>query len=123
MLKIEGGITMYLILYTLLIILLTIHTIADYKKVKSNKEVIELNNKVYIAQKELSNKVDKQLELEKKRLELTRGVNEEIKIISDNWEVMKLNLTLDNEMIAKEVIKIINKKTKRRKNDFKYLKS
>ena len=103
---------MYLILYTLLIMLLTSHTIVDFKKIKSNKEVIESNNKVYMAQKELSNKLEEQLEVEKKRLELTLESNEEIKIMSGNFEVMKYNLTLDNELIAEEVIKSINKKQK-----------
>ena len=49
---------MYLTLYTLLIILLTVNTIADYKKIKSNKEVIKADNSVYKTQQELKSQLN-----------------------------------------------------------------
>ena len=49
---------MYLALYTLWIILITINTITDFIKIKSNKEVIKADNKVYKAQQELKSQLN-----------------------------------------------------------------
>lgn len=107
---------MYLILYTLLIILLTVHTIADYKKIKSNKEVVKLDNEIIIAHKELKERLDKRIELEKKRLEIERKYNEEVVKVSKNFENLKTNLSVDYEHIAKEVIKRINEQQRNKEN-------
>lgn len=92
---------MYLALYTLLIILLTVNTIADYKRIKSNKKVIEADNKVYIAQKELK------MNLEEKN-KILKESQEEIIKVKEHFKELKDNLSINYDHLTEEVIKRIN---------------
>lgn len=96
---------MYLSLYILLIILLTVHTIADYKKIKSNKEVVKADREVCEAQKELSNKLD-----ERNRI-LKESQNLQEKAVN-NLEELKVKVSLDYDKLSKEVVKRINEQNK-----------
>lgn len=92
---------MYLALYTLLIILLTVNTIADYKRIKSNKKVIEADNKVYRAQKELK------MNLEEKN-KILKESQEEIIKVKEHFKGLKDNLSINYDHLTEEVIKRIN---------------
>lgn len=92
---------MYLALYTLLIILLTVNTIADYKRIKSNKKVIEADNKVYRAQKELK------MNLEEKN-KILKESQEEIIKVKEHFKELKENLSINYDHLTEEVIKRIN---------------
>lgn len=92
---------MYLALYTLLIILLTVNTIADYKRIKSNKKVIEADNKVYRAQKELK------MNLEEKN-KILKESQEEIIKVKEHFKELKDNLSINYDHLTEEVIKRIN---------------
>jgi hypothetical protein len=92
---------MYLALYTLLIILLTINTITDYIKIKSNKEVIKADIEVYEAQKELSNKLDE-------KNKILKESKEEIIKVKEHFKELKENLSINYDYLTEEVIKRIN---------------
>jgi len=81
----------------ILLFALIINTISDIVKIKSNKEVIKADNKVYEAQQGLKIQLD-----------------ERNKILKDSQKVLKESLSIDYEQLTEEVIKRINKKTKRK---------
>jgi len=92
---------MYLALYTLLIILLTVHTIADCKKIKSNREVMKLDNQIIKGNEELRNKLDERNKL------LKESQNLQEKTVK-NLEELKVKISLDYDKLPKEAVKRIN---------------
>lgn len=93
---------MQLIINTILIVVLITKIIIDIKKIKSNKEVIESDNKVFTAQKELSNKLDE-------RNKILKESYEECAEARKHFEELKKNVTLDYDHLTEEVIERINK--------------
>ena len=96
---------MYLTLYTLLIILLIVHTIADYNKIRSNKKVIKADNKVYEAQQELKSQLNE-------KNKILRESKEEIIKMKENHKELKDTLSINYDHLAEEVIKRINENNK-----------
>ena len=104
--KIKGGLIMHLAMYTLLIILLTVNTITDYKRIKSNKKVIEADNKICMAQKELK------VQLEERNKTLKESQEEIIKV-KEHFKELKENLSINYDHLAEEVKKRINENSKK----------
>lgn len=97
---------MYLAMYTLLIILLTVNTITDYKKIKSNKKVIEADNKICMVQKELK------VQLEERNKTIKESQEEIIKV-KEHFKELKDNLSINYDHLAEEVKKRINENSKK----------
>ena len=93
---------MYLALYTLWIILITINTITDFIKIKSNKEVIKADNKVYKAQQELKSQLNE-------KNKILKESQEEIVKMKEYHKELKDNLSINYDHLADEVIKRLNK--------------
>ena len=97
---------MYLTLYTLLIILLTVNAIADYKKIKSNKEVIKADNRVYKTQQELKSQLNE-------KNKILKESKEEIIKMKEYYKELKDNLSINYDHLTGEVVKRINENSKK----------
>ena len=89
----------------LLLFVLIINTISDIVKIKSNKEVLKADNKVYEAQQELK------IQLNEKNKILKESKDEIIKM-KENHKELKENLSINYDHLAEEVIKRINENSK-----------
>ena len=92
---------MSLIINSILTIILIINIITDIKKIKSNKDVLKADNKIYEAYQELKNKFEE-------RNKTLKESQEEIIKIKGYYEEIKDNLSIDYEYLTEEVIKRIN---------------
>ena len=77
----------------ILLFVLIINIISDILKIKSNKEVVKSDDKVYEAQQELKVQLD-----------------EKNKILKEYHKELKDNISINYDQLAEEVIKRINVK-------------
>jgi uncharacterized protein YfcZ (UPF0381/DUF406 family) len=75
--------------------------VIDIKKIKSNKEVIKEDNKVYMAQQELKSKLEE-------RNKTLKESQEEIIKVKEHFKELKENLSINYDHLTEEVIKRIN---------------
>lgn len=92
---------MSLIINSILILVLVNSMVIDIKKIKSNKEVIEEDNKVYMAQQELKSKLEE-------RNKTLKESQEEIIKVKEHFKELKENLSINYDHLTEEVIKRIN---------------
>lgn len=92
---------MSLIINSILILVLVNSMVIDIKKIKSNKEVIKEDNKVYMAQQELKSKLEE-------RNKMLKESQEEIIKVKEHFKELKENLSINYDHLTEEVIKRIN---------------
>lgn len=92
---------MSLIINSILILVLVNSMVIDIKKIKSNKEVIKEDNKVYMAQQELKSKLEE-------RNKTLKESQEEIIKVKEHFKELKENLSINYDHLTEEVIKKIN---------------
>lgn len=92
---------MSLIINSILILVLVNSMVIDIKKIKSNKEVIKEDNKVYMAQQELKSKLEE-------RNKTLKESQEEIIKVKEHFKELKENLSMNYDHLTEEVIKRIN---------------
>lgn len=92
---------MSLIINSILILVLVNSMVIDIKKIKSNKEVIKEDNKVYMAQQELKSKLEE-------RNKTLKESQEEIIKVKEHFKELKENLSINYDHLTEEVIKRIN---------------
>lgn len=92
---------MSLIINSILILVLVNSMVIDIKKIKSNKEVIKEDNKVYMAQQELKSKLEE-------RNKTLKESQEEIVKVKEHFKELKENLSINYDHLTEEVIKRIN---------------
>lgn len=98
---------MQLISSIVIIIILIVNTVGEYKKIKSNEEIARLNNEILKRQKELKERLDKKIELAKR-------FNCEIEVCRTDLDVLKNNLSIDYDHLTEEIIKRISEQQKNR---------
>ena len=96
---------MSLIISIVIMISVTISTIMDVKRIKSNKELMKKYDEALVSRKKLCDKLDSKSKLDKETYEKIESVRE-------NFGILKDNLTLDYDHLTEEVIKRINEKQK-----------
>lgn len=99
---------MNLIINSILTLTLIIDIITNIKKIKSNKEVVKVSNKVYLDQEE----VKKLLE---ERNKIIKEQNKEVINVKEHFKDIKENLSIDYEHITEEVLKRIYENSKSQK--------
>lgn len=99
---------MNLIINSILTLTLIINIITNIKKIKFNKEVVKVSNKVYLDQEE----VKKLLE---ERNKIIKEQNKEVINIKEHFKDIKENLSIDYEHITEEVLKRIYENSKSQK--------
>lgn len=79
--------------------------VIDVKRIKSNKEVVKADNKVYMAQQELKIQLDE-------KNKILKESKEEIIKMKEYYRELKGNLSINYDHLAEEVIKRINENGK-----------
>ena len=96
---------MYIKISLILIGLIVVSIVIDIIRIRSNKRVIEGNDKIIEAQQELKAKIND-------RNEILKKTREEVIKMKKHHKELKDNLSIDYDHLAEEVVKRINENNK-----------